>query len=193
MSAIQSGPEATKNLNTDAKASTAHAQTHSFGPRRRWALRVGGATVALLLGAAALSSCGADETTATEAPAPTVTATATVTAADPTATATTTVTAEPEVTSKPKPKPKPSQNGGDTFTMPDERGKSLQGAQDDLQAVSGNPFFFSDSEDATNQGRGQWMDSGWTVCTQNRVPGTQVSVDDMDIIFGVVRESERCP
>lgn len=77
--------------------------------------------------------------------------------------------------------------------MPDEVGKNLQAAQDDLQAVSGNPFFFSGSEDATGAGRAQFLDSGWQVCSQDPAPGTEVRDDADDVLFYVVRNSERCP
>jgi len=128
--------------------------------------------------------------------------------------ATVTVTAEPEPEAEPEPLPEPAPDpkskpkrvrtdrgqvgggesvGGDTFVMPDERGKTLQAAQDDLQAVSGNPFFYSGSEDATGQDRGQWMDSGWQVCDQYPEPGTRVRDDEDDVMFYVVRISEPCP
>jgi hypothetical protein len=77
--------------------------------------------------------------------------------------------------------------------MPNELGKTLQAAQDDLQAVSGNPFFYSASEDATGADRFQVMDSGWQVCGQDPAPGTQVRDDEDDVVFFVVRVSENCP
>lgn len=81
---------------------------------------------------------------------------------------------------------------GDTFVLPDETGKVLQAAQDDVQAVSGNPFYFTSSEDATGEGRFQVLDSGWQVCSQSPAAGTQVDADS-DIIFYVVRVEESCP
>ena len=71
----------------------------------------------------------------------------------------------------------PGDDVGDTkntFTMPDETGKNLQAAQDDLQAISGNPVFYSGSQDATDQDRGQWWDRDWKVCSQDPAPGAAV-------------------
>ncbi|GAA5153416.1 hypothetical protein GCM10023340_35430 [Nocardioides marinquilinus] len=85
-----------------------------------------------------------------------------------------------------------SNAGGDSFALPDETGKNLQAAQDDVQAVSGIPFFVTFSEDASGEGRAQILDSGWQVCSQQPAAGTMVSVED-DITFFVVRVSESCP
>jgi hypothetical protein len=145
------------------------------------------------------SSADASDTSAVSAaPAPTVTVTVTVTAET---TAAEGPSEEPSDAATPSEEPtKKTQVGGDgsgdvedTFVMPDETGKTLQAAQDDLQAVSGNPFFYSSSEDATGDGRGQWVDSGWQVCSQNHDAGTEVSADDEHIVFSVVRTSEDCP
>ena len=87
-------------------------------------------------------------------------------------------------------------NGGAaraTFVMPNEVGKALQAAQDDLQARSGDPFFYSDSKDATSADRFQVLDAGWQVCSQNKKPGAKISVDDQSIVFAVVRLEENCP
>jgi hypothetical protein len=84
-------------------------------------------------------------------------------------------------------------SGGETFVMPDEKGKTLQAAQDDLQAVSGNPVFYSGSEDATGADRGQILDSGWRVCDQRPRVGTEVRDDEDDVLLYVVRTSESCP
>jgi hypothetical protein len=77
--------------------------------------------------------------------------------------------------------------------MPNEVGKSLQAAQDDLQAVSDVPLFFSSSQDATGAGRMQIIDRNWKVCSQNRKAGSRVSIDDSGIVFAVVRDTETCP
>lgn len=130
--------------------------------------------------ATAMAGCGAN-TASDPAPAPTVTAT---------------VTASTESNSDDGQVGGGQDdvgNGKGTFTMPDESGKNLQAAQDDLQAVSGNPFFYSDSEDATGADRGQWMDSGWQVCAQDPAPGTTVRDDEDDVVLFVVRVSESCP
>jgi hypothetical protein len=76
--------------------------------------------------------------------------------------------------------------------MPDEVGKILQAAQDDIQRVSGNPVFFTSSTDATGAGRHQILDRDWQVCAQSVPAGTKVG-PDTKIDFGVVRTSETCP
>jgi hypothetical protein len=77
--------------------------------------------------------------------------------------------------------------------MPNEVGKGLQVAQDDLQAITGNPFFYTGSEDATGQDRFQAWDSNWQVCSQKPKAGTALPLDYTDIVFYVVRTSENCP
>lgn len=114
--------------------------------------------------------------------------------------ATVTVTASPTPVPTPTPTPTPDvgQVGGPadqasgTFLLPDETGKDLQAAQDDLRAISGDPFFTSYSDDATGQGRMQIFDSGWQICSQTPDPGTLVSADST-ITFHTVRLSESCP
>lgn len=82
----------------------------------------------------------------------------------------------------------------DTFPMPNEVGKVLQVAQDDIQAVSGNPFFFTASEDATGEARFQVMDSNWVVCSQKPAAGKPVKLDNStDVTFYVVKTGESCP
>ena len=76
------------------------------------------------------------------------------------------------------------------FTMPNEIGKVLQAAQDDLQRVSGNPLYYSASTDATGAGRMQINDRNWKVCTQNVPAGTTVT--DETISFGAVKIEESC-
>jgi len=76
--------------------------------------------------------------------------------------------------------------------MPNEVGKVLQDAQDDIQRVSGDPVFFSHSEDATGQDRFQVIDSNWKVCSQNVAPGTTVPFD-AHVVFSVVKLDENCP
>ncbi len=80
----------------------------------------------------------------------------------------------------------------DSFSMPNEVGKGLQEAQDDVQRVSGNPVFFTDSTDASGQGRMQILDRNWKVCSQNVPPGTSVT-QDTDISFAAVKLDENCP
>ena len=77
--------------------------------------------------------------------------------------------------------------------MPNEVGKVLQAAQDDMQAISADPFFYTDSVDATGANRFQVLDSGWQVCSQSKRPGARVNVTDQSIVFQVVRVEEACP
>jgi len=87
---------------------------------------------------------------------------------------------------------KPAGGSGDSFTMPDEIGKGLQAAQDDLQAVSGDPFYVSLSRDASGDDRFQILDSDWQVCSQNVPAGSEVTTS-MIVRFGVVKLDETCP
>lgn len=75
--------------------------------------------------------------------------------------------------------------------MPNEVGKVLQSAQDDIQRVSGDPAFFSHSHDLLGD-RFQVLDRNWKVCTQNAAPGTKMSAV-AHIDFGVVKLEESCP
>lgn len=79
-----------------------------------------------------------------------------------------------------------------TWTMPNLTGKTLQRAQDDLQALTGNPMFVSTSEDLTGQGRQQIMDRNWQVCSSTPPPGATFT-SQTNVVFGVVRDSESCP
>jgi hypothetical protein len=77
--------------------------------------------------------------------------------------------------------------------MPNEVGKDLQTAQDDLQALTGNPMFISTSKDLTGQGRHQVMDRNWQVCSSTPPPGETFTAQT-NVVFGVVRiDSEKCP
>jgi hypothetical protein len=86
-------------------------------------------------------------------------------------------------------RPPPTGNG---FVMPETTGMDLQLAQDTLQSVSGNPLFYSDSIDASGDGRGQWLDSGWQVCWSEPAAGEIVQQFETPT-FAVVRVSENCP
>jgi hypothetical protein len=79
-----------------------------------------------------------------------------------------------------------------SFVMPDETGANLQVAQDDLQEAANDPFYFSDSRDATDANRFQVLDSGWQVCSQEPDAGSTVGPKDL-VTFYVVRLSEQCP
>jgi hypothetical protein len=76
--------------------------------------------------------------------------------------------------------------------MPNEVGKGLQTAQDDIQRVSHDPVFVTHSTDATGQGRFQLLDDDWKVCSQNVPPGTRASAIE-HIVFSVVKLDESCP
>jgi len=80
----------------------------------------------------------------------------------------------------------------ESWMMPSEIGKNLQQAQDDLQALTGNPMFVSTSEDLTGKGRQQIMDRNWRVCSSNPPPGSTFT-PQINVVFGVVRDSEVCP
>ena len=77
--------------------------------------------------------------------------------------------------------------------MPSYIGQTIQAAQDGLQALTGNPGFFSTSSDATCQGRMQVLDRGWQVCSSSPAPGESFP-DSTPVDFGVVRvDTEACP
>jgi hypothetical protein len=82
---------------------------------------------------------------------------------------------------------------GATFTMPGEVGKVLQAAQDDIQRVSRDPFFYSSSRDATGRGRHQILDRDWKVCSQNVPAGQVVRRSTVLVTFNVVKLTETCP
>jgi hypothetical protein len=77
--------------------------------------------------------------------------------------------------------------------MPDEVGKGLQAAQDDIQRVSHDPVFYTSSKDATGRGRHQVFDRDWKVCSQNVPAGKLVERKTVLITFGVVKLAESCP
>ena len=78
-----------------------------------------------------------------------------------------------------------------SFIMPNEVGKGLQDAQDDIQRVSHDPVFISHSHDLRGSRR-QILDRDWKVCDQNIAPGTTAKWDE-HIDFGVVKTGETCP
>lgn len=80
----------------------------------------------------------------------------------------------------------------ESWIMPNEIGKNLQRAQDDLQALTGDPMFVSTSEDLTGKGRQQIMDRNWQVCSSSPPPGVTFT-SQTNVVFGVVRDSESCP
>ncbi|MHA3701212.1 PASTA domain-containing protein [Jatrophihabitans sp. YIM 134969] len=142
-----------------------------------------------------LSACGGSSTVVR-----TVTATAPTSANSVASAASSSTSAPPPRTSSTPPPPAatttdpvPSVPESATrFTMPNEVGKGLQTAQDDIQSVSGNPVYFTTSTDATGAGRFQVLDRDWQVCSQSVPPGSTVA-DGEPIDFGVVKLNERCP
>lgn len=86
----------------------------------------------------------------------------------------------------------PSSPVATSWTLPNETGKTLQAAQDDIQTVSGNPLFFTTSSDASGADRMQLWDRDWQVCSQTPAAGTRFT-EDTDIDFSVVKLGEACP
>ncbi|AKS35864.1 PASTA domain-containing protein [Mycolicibacterium goodii] len=79
-----------------------------------------------------------------------------------------------------------------SWTMPNLIGMDLQGAQDAIQSLTRGQVWFSSSTDLTGQGRAQFSDRNWQVCSSTPPPGARFTADT-DIDFGVVRVSEECP
>jgi hypothetical protein len=77
------------------------------------------------------------------------------------------------------------------WVMPNLVGSNLQAAQDQIQALTGNPIFITFSHDATGQSRLQVLDSNWKVCAQNVGPGTPFTATTR-IDFGAVNLAEKC-
>jgi len=82
--------------------------------------------------------------------------------------------------------------GAQSWPMPDEIGKDLQTAQDDLQALTGNFAFISTSKDLTGKTRHQINDRNWQVCTSTPAPG-EIFTPQTNVVFGVVKNTETCP
>jgi hypothetical protein len=159
---------------------------------RAWVIAPIVGLVGLVVGVAAASSGAATNTGA----------------AHPTAIATVTITKQTTTTVKVTPPPvhvtvtesaTPSSKVGNTsapsdgsFVMPNEVGKGLQASQDDLQAISGDPLYYSASHDALGAHRFQILDADWKVCSQNHGAGTRVT-QSMLVTFNVVKLDESCP
>lgn len=78
------------------------------------------------------------------------------------------------------------------WTMPELVGATLQDAQDQIQTLTGDAVYFTDSHDLTGENRNQVLDANWKVCTQNVEPGAPVTAESR-IDFGVVKLEEACP
>lgn len=76
--------------------------------------------------------------------------------------------------------------------MPELVGATLQDAQDQIQTLTGDAVYFTDSHDLTGENRNQVLDANWKVCTQNVEPGAPVTAESR-IDFGVVKLEEACP
>lgn len=126
-----------------------------------------------------LTACGSNSTTSDTAPP----------AATPPASS---ASAPASIATTPASEPAGVSTGEGSFVMPNEVGQVLQDAQDDIQRVSRDPMFWTDSTDLTGAGRMQVLDRNWQVCTQNVPPGTTVG-SDVKINFGVVKLDENCP
>ncbi len=73
--------------------------------------------------------------------------------------------------------------------MPDVVCMNLQDAQDRIQAET--DVFYSESFDATGQGRNQIIDSNWLVVSQSPDPGTAIGEGDANL--GAVKYGEPNP
>jgi hypothetical protein len=82
-------------------------------------------------------------------------------------------------------------SGTREWTMPNEIGKDLQTAQDDLQALTGNPAYVSTSKDLAGS-RHQINDRNWKVCSSTPAAG-ETFTQRTNVQFGVVKNDESCP
>lgn len=88
--------------------------------------------------------------------------------------------------------PANGQPAAQQWPMPNLTGAVLQDAQNQIQTLTADAVYFTDSHDLSGQGRHQVMDDNWQVCTQNIAPGsTLTSTSKID--FGVVKLDETCP
>ncbi|HWC22811.1 MAG TPA: DUF2510 domain-containing protein [Flexivirga sp.] len=168
--------------------------------KRRWVQITAAAVVAFFaIGGIASALSPQDNSSDNAAASPTTSA-----SKSPAAPATVTVTATPKATHTKAPAKtvtKPSRTQHPTksvtaaptsWTMPDEKGKTLQAAQDDIQLVSGNPLFYSTSTDALGADRMQLWDRDLRVCAQTPRAGTTFT-EDTAVDFSVVKLDETCP
>lgn len=181
----QTSPQQAHEPARDTRVLPTGPEVGPLGATQPWHTRwwiVGGVAlvVGLLVGTAVTGGSDLKQAATPSQPSATVTITATP-------------STDPPPSAESTPYSGPSGNSAAAFAMPDEIGKYLQDAQDDLQSISGKTFFYTGSSDASGQGRAQILDSGWKVCSQSVAPGTQVSVDDRSISFGAVKLDEDCP
>jgi hypothetical protein len=129
-------------------------------------------------GACSGSSDSASESTVAPTTVAPTTAAPEITAAPTTAAPTT--TAAPATTAVPAP--------AATAIMPDVVCMNLQAAQNKIQE---NGVFYSDSFDATGEGRMQINDSNWIVVSQTPAPGSPITEGSANL--GAVKEGEPNP
>lgn len=148
----------------------------------------------LVAGAGLLSACASSGQAPADSTSPRV-STVTVTQSATTAPSKTTAPSDTSASSETTAPPAKTSSGdsGATFTMPNEVGKVLQTAQDDLQRVTHDPVFYTGSKDATGRGRHQILDRDWKVCSQNVPAGRRVERRTVIITFSVVKLTETCP
>ena len=135
-------------------------------PSRHRSRSIATATAMALAGLVALAGCSAGQAAA---PAP-------VTESTP--------AAAPDQASPDAPESEPAV----TFTMPNLVGKSLQAAQDELQALGS---YLLDQQDASGEGRMQMDDSNWKVCSQDPAADTEVSIA-ATVVLASVKNNEDC-
>lgn len=95
--------------------------------------------------------------------------------------------ATPDPTTEPAPAAAPVE-AAPTASMPNVVCMNLQDAQNRIQEAG---VFYSQSHDATGQGRRQVMDRNWVVVSQSPSPGTLIGEGDVDL--GAVKYGEPSP
>ena len=83
----------------------------------------------------------------------------------------------------------PSAAASDSSAMPSVVGMVLQDAQDLLQERGS---YLMDQADATGQGRFQFLDSNWRVCSQEPAAGAPLSAAQV-VTLSAVKLDEACP
>jgi hypothetical protein len=100
----------------------------------------------------------------------------------------------PPAQTEPPPATETPANGqaAQQWQMPNLTGAVLQDAQNQIQTLTADAVYFTDSHDLSGQGRHQVMDDNWQICTQNIAPGSTLTATSK-IDFGVVKLDETCP
>lgn len=174
------------------QGSTAAECHANRSPRTRLTLRVVAVGIALALGAVGCSaSSGENSASPTESDIAETTVQTVAPTPEQTAAPTTEQTAAPTTVAAPT-TTEATTPAAASWVMPDETGKDLQTAQDDIQALTGNELFFTSSTDATGQDRFQVLDRNWIVCSQVPAAGSTITAEST-IDFSVVKIGESCP